>query len=210
MVITDGDTVMNVETFWRGNIPAGWTAPTGALSNRTAGKIRVDMGDPNIAAIQSQQSVVVGGTGILVVNNEPASIPNGWPAAATTLLVGYAGNDPLFKPSGVQKFNWDMVNDTLTEDWVNSEVSSVNAVPIVSTASDIVYTVGARNGNWTVEAVDWTTGDSVFTYTTISARYNTLFSGMNLDQDGRIIHTTAFGIARYERLPGVTSPPPGC
>jgi hypothetical protein len=31
-----------------------------------------------------------------------------------------------------------------------------------------------------------------------SARYNTGFSGMNLDQDGRIVHTTPFGIVRYD------------
>jgi hypothetical protein len=212
VVITDGDTVMNVEVFWRDDIPAGWVPPADALSNRTAGKIRVDMGNPGITAIQSQQSAVVGGTGILVVNNEPASIPEGWPASATTLLVGYSGNDPLFKPRGVQKFEWDMVDDTLTEAWVNTNVSSINAVPIVSTASDIVYTVGARGpgGLWTVEALDWVTGDQKFFYITGSVRYNTLFSGMNLDQDGRLIHTTAFGITRYERFPGVTNPPPGC
>ena len=209
VVITDGDTVMNVEAFWRDGIPAGWVEPVDALSNRTAGKIRVDMGDPGITAIQSQQSVVVGGTGMAVVNNEPASIPAGFPPAAKTLLVGFAGNDPLFKPVGIQKFEWDMVNDTLTEAWVKTNVSSINAVPIVSLTSDILYTVGARGGLWTVEAVDWNTGDREFIYFNGSARYNTLFSGMNLDQEGRIIHTTAFGVARYERLPGI-HPGPGC
>ncbi|GAB5453614.1 MAG: hypothetical protein Hals2KO_39420 [Halioglobus sp.] len=209
VVITDGDTVMNVEAFWRDSVPAGWVPPVDALSDRTAGKIRVDMGDPGITAIQTQQSVVVGGNGIAVVNNEPASIPDGFPAAAKTILVGFAGNDELFKPRGIQKFEWNMVDNTLTEAWVAESVSSINAVPIVSLASDIFYTVGARGGSWSVEANDWITGESKFTYFTGSARYNTLYSGMNLDQEGRIIHTTAFGVSRYERLPGIHTGP-GC
>jgi len=36
----------------------------------------------------------------------------------------------------------------------------------------------------------------VFTWATGSNRYNTLFSGLNTDQDGRVIHTTTFGILR--------------
>ena len=46
------------------------------------------------------------------------------------------------------------------------------------------------------------TGRSAFHFVTGSSRYNTLFSGLNLDQDGRVVHTTMFGIIRYERPPG--------
>lgn len=81
---------------------------------------------------------------------------------------------------------------------MNTEVSSVNAVPIISTGSDVVYTGGARDGQWTVEGLDWQTGESRFHWITGSSRYNALFSGMNLDQEGRIVHTTPFGIVRYE------------
>lgn len=65
----------------------------------------------------------------------------------------------------------------------------------------MVYTVGARDGQWTLEAIDWMTGASVFHYVTGSARYNTQFSGVLMDQQGRIMHTTMYGIVRYERLP---------
>ncbi|HZJ26716.1 MAG TPA: hypothetical protein VFF40_06860 [Acidimicrobiia bacterium] len=87
----------------------------------------------------------------------------------------------------------------LVEDWVNREVSSANSVPVVSTGSNLLYTVGARNRRWTVEAIDWDTGESAFHFVTGSSRYNSLFSGMNIDRKGRVIHTTAFGIVRYER-----------
>ena len=71
----------------------------------------------------------------------------------------------------------------------------------MSNESNRVYTVGARGGKWTLEALDWTTGQSAFHYMTGSTRYNTQFSGVLLDEDGRIFHTTIHGIVRYERMP---------
>ena len=96
-----------------------------------------------------------------------------------------------------QKFEWDEASQTFGEAWANTEVSSANAVPIVSGDLGLVYVVGARDGSWTLEGVDWETGESRFHWTTGSNRYNTLFSGLNIDQDGRIVHTTMFGILRY-------------
>ena len=84
----------------------------------------------------------------------------------------------------MQKFEWDPDTQALKEAWVNDQVSSVNSVPIVSTGASMVYTVGARDGQWTLEAIDWMTGASVFHYVTGSARYNTQFSGVLMDQQG--------------------------
>ena len=153
-------------------------------------------------AIQTEQSVVVGGNGALVVNNDPASIPPGFPAVGVRVLAGYAATDPAFTPHGLQKFEWDGRRRELREAWANRRLTSANAVPVVSLGSDVVYTVGVRDGQWAVEGVDWGTGRSRFHWVTGSARYNTGFSGMNLDQDGRIVHTTPFGIVRYDPGPG--------
>ncbi len=198
VVLTDGDEVMNVVLMWRDEVPEDWTAPDGAPDQRIAGQQPANVGDPDIEAIQTEQSVVVGGWGAMVVNNDPASVPEGYPEIGHRLLSGYAGADPAFAPHGIQKFAWDPDSREFAEQWVNTEVSSANSVPVVSLGSDIVYTVGAREGEWGLEALDWTTGESAFHWTTGSNRYNTLFSGMNLDQDGRVIHTTPFGVVRYE------------
>ena len=198
VVITDGQPVMNVVAFWRDGIPKGWKQLPGAPSRRIAGEQAANMGDPHLAAIQTEQSVVVGGYGALVVNNEPASVPADFPAAGTRVLVGYAGADPAFTPHGIQKFAWNPKARTLRVAWTNRRVASANAVPVVSVGSGIVYTVGVRGGKWALEGVDWRTGRSAFHWTTGSSRYNTLFSGMNVDQQGRIVHTTAFGIVRYD------------
>ena len=199
VVLTDGDTVMNMVLFWRDEIPHSWKQLEGAPSRRIAGMLRADIGRSNAAAVQTEQSVVVGGYGAFIVNNAPdskpiARIPDG-------AYVGLSGHHPDFTPHGVQKFEWDPGAQALREAWVNTEVSSVNSVPIVSTAADTVYTVGARDGLWTLEAIDWSTGESAFHYVTGSSRYNTQFSGVMMDQEGRLMHTTIYGIVRYERLP---------
>jgi hypothetical protein len=190
---------MDVVYYWRDEIPDDWEELPGTGDRRVAGVLPADMGDPDREAIQTEQSVVVGGYGALVVDNEPASVPASIPPAAVRVLAGYAGADPAFTPHGIQKFEWDPDERRLEEAWVTTEVSSANAVPLLSTASGTVYTVGGRDGRWALEGVDWESGESTFHQVTGSNRYNTLFSGMNLDEEGRVVHTTMFGIVRYER-----------
>jgi hypothetical protein len=199
VVITDGDEVMNMVLFWRNDIPTDWQQLPNAPSRRIAGMLRADIGQNDAEAVQTEQSVVVGGYGAFVVNNAPASKPiSGAPNGA---YVGLAGHHPDFTPHGAQKFQWNPATQALEEAWVNTEVSSVNSVPIVSNGANKVYTVGARDGEWTLEALDWSTGESAFHFVTGSTRYNTQFSGVLMDQEGRILHTTVHGILRYERLP---------
>jgi hypothetical protein len=84
VVITDGQTLMNVVLFWRDAIPDDWTALPGAPDRRIAGMQPADMGDPELEAIQSEQSVVVAGYGALVVNNVPRNAPWYLPSQAGT------------------------------------------------------------------------------------------------------------------------------
>jgi hypothetical protein len=198
VVITDGDTLMQVTAFWRDEIPAGWTAPKGALSNRTAGVMPVKMGDPNRQALQSEQAVVVAGYGALVVNNEPASIPRGLPRVAQTLLISLLADDPAYTPFGMEKFAWDTAKHILTEAWTNTQVSSPNCVPYASIGSNMAYTVGAKNGEWVLEAVRLDTGALSAEYQLGGARFNTNFSGITVDSAGRILYGGLFGAVRLD------------
>ncbi len=199
VVITDGDTVMNMVLFWRDEIPEGWEQLPNAPSRRIAGMKPANIGRDNVEAVQTEQSVVVGGYGAFVVNNAPASKPiEGIPDGG---YIGLAGHHPDYTPHGVQKFQWDPAAQELKESWINTEASSVNCVPIVSNGSNMVYTLGARDGKWLMQAIDWTTGESAFQYTLGSSRFNTQYSGILMDQEGRLIHSTIHGFLRYERLP---------
>ena len=103
-------------------------------------------------------------------------------------------------PHGTQKFEWDPQARQLKEAWVN-QISSINNVPLVSNGANLVYTMGARDGEWTLEAIEWDTGKPAFHFTVGSSRYNTVYSGLLMDGEGRLIHSTFHGILRYERLP---------
>jgi hypothetical protein len=62
----------------------------------------------------------------------------------------------------------------------------------------MVYTIGARDGLWTLEGVDFSTGESAFHFVVGGARHNSLFSGVHLDQKGRIIYGNPFGKLRLD------------
>ncbi|CAH0991711.1 hypothetical protein SIN8267_01825 [Sinobacterium norvegicum] len=200
VIITDGNDLMNVMAFWRDDIPADWT-PLAGKDPRIAGSLPASMGSLNLTAIQSEQSVVVSGYGALVVNNQPNNAPWYLPKQAQTLLVAFLGSSPQYQPYGVQKFAWNPDKKALENDWVNTEVSSPNSVPIVSQGSNLVYLVGARDNQWTLEAMNWDSGESAFHYVIGDQRYNSLFAGTLLDENGRVHFGTSWGRVRLNTDP---------
>jgi hypothetical protein len=196
VVITDGEPLMNVVIFWRDAIPEDWEALADAPDRRIAGALPANMGDPELTEIQSEQSVVVAGYGALVVNNVPRNVPWYLPTRARTLLVSYLGSEPEYQPFGVQKFEWDPQTRRLEHAWVNTEVSSPSCVPVVSYPSDRVYLIGARDDQWTLEALEWSDGSSAFHTTIGGQRYNPLFSGTEIDEAGRIHYGPPWGRVR--------------
>lgn len=201
VVITDGEAVMNLVLFWRDAIPEDWQTLQGAPSRRIAGMLPVSLGEAGQEIIQSEQSVVVSGYGALVVNNTPRDIPWWVPRQAERLFTGYLGNLVDHQPYGVQKFAWDPVARTLREAWINRAVSSPSSVPALAEANHRVYLVGAREGLWTLEALDWNTGASDFHWVIGGQRFNPLFSGTLLDQRGRIHYGTLWGRVRISPKP---------
>lgn len=200
VVITDGDPRMNVTLFWRDDIPEDWAQLPDAPSRRIAGQAPVTMGDLNVQEIQSEQTNIVAGYGVFVVNNTPRNTPFFLPkeGVARGLTIGPLGSNPKFQPYGIQKFEWNPVARRLEQAWVNEDISSPNGVPWVSTGSGQVYFIGARNDEWTLEAVDWLTGEPTFHYIIGGQKYNSEFSGPSIDEKGRIFYGTIFGRARIE------------
>jgi hypothetical protein len=196
VVIGDGDPVVNITLLWRDAIPEDWERLPGAPSRRIAGLGPAHMGDPGRLAIQTEQSITVSGYGAMTVNNEPSSLPDWLPQRGSRLLCFFLGHHDRYTPFGLHKYEWDPVARELREAWVNTEVSSPNSVPYVSQGADLVYTCGTRNGQWTIEALDWTTGGSVGSWTLGNSRFNTLGAGVHLDDDGRLLFGSIFGKTR--------------
>ena len=199
VVIGDGDDVVNITLLWRDEIPDDWEQLPDAPSRRIAGLGPAHMGDPSRAAIQTEQSITVSEYGAMTVNNEPTTIPDGFPEQGQRLLVFFLGHDPAYTPHGMHKYEWDPEARVLREAWVNTEVSSPNSVPFVGQGANLVYTCGARDRHWTIEAVDWTTGESAFHFVLGGSQFNTLGGGVTLDEDGRLLFGTIFGKTRILR-----------
>jgi hypothetical protein len=203
VVITDGDVLMNVTAYWRDDIPANWKQLKGAPSRRVAGMQPANFGDPSRKAAQSEQSVVCSGYGMLVVNNEPQNVPEEILAAPRTkvLFIGYLSYLKEFQPRGAQKFEWNPLSRTLQPAWANTEVSSPNCVPFVSTTSNMVYLSGAREDRWTLEGLDWTTGKSAFHYILGGARFDSFYSQPAIDSEGRVMTSALYGALRLQPRP---------
>ncbi len=200
VVITDGDDRMNITLFWRNEIPDNWQQLDEAPSRRIAGQAPVTMGELDVQKIQSEQTVVIAGYGALVVNNTPRNAPFFLPeeGRARGILIGPLGNNPEFQPYGVQKFEWDPIDQQLKSAWANEEVSSPNGVPWTSIGSGQVYFIGARDHKWTFEALDWYTGEETFHYVIGGQKYNSQYSGVTLDEKGRPFFGTMYGRTRIE------------
>ena len=200
VVITDGDIRMNVTLFWRDDIPEDWEQLGGAPSRRIAGQAPADMGDLKVQEIQSEQTVIIAGYGALVVNNTPRNTPFFMPTEGVGrgATIGPLGSNPKFQPYGVQKFEWNPELRRLEKAWVNETISSPNGVPWVSTGSGQVYFIGARNNEWTLEAVNWLTGEPTFHYILGGQKYNNMFSGPTIDEKGRVFVGSYFGRMRIE------------
>ncbi|MEM9464153.1 MAG: hypothetical protein AAGA90_02215 [Actinomycetota bacterium] len=205
VVFGDGDEVVNITYAWRDDIPDDWKRLPDAPDRRIAGLGPANMGDPDLPAIQTEQSITVSGYGAMTVNNEPASIPDGIPLRGRRLLCFMLGHKPEYTPHGLHKYEWNPDERRLEEAWVNTEVSSPNSVPFVAQASDLVYTCGARDGRWTIEAVDWSTGEAAFHYVLGGSKFNSLGAGVTVDDDGRILYGTMYGKVRILRDPGPAS-----
>ena len=199
VVFGDGDEVVNITYAWRDEIPDDWEQLPDAPSRRIAGLGPANMGDPDLPAIQTEQSITVSGYGAMTVNNEPAMLPEGIPVRGKRLLCFMLCHKPEYTPHGLHKYEWNPVERRLEEAWVNNDVSSPNSVPFVAQASDLVYTCGSRDGMWTIEAVNWTTGESVFHYVLGGSKFNTLGAGVTVDDDGRILYGTMYGKVRILR-----------
>jgi len=200
VVITDGDALMNMTVFWRDDVPKDWKQLAGAPSRRIAGYQPGNFGDPNLKAAQSEQSVVAAGYGMFVVNNEPRNLP---PEIANDrlgkkIVLGYLNHLKEVQPFGGQKFEWDPKTKTLASAWVNKEVSSPNCVPFVSVGSNMLYLSGARDNQYTLEGIDWTTGKSAFHYRLGGQRFNSFYSQPVVDADARVMYGSTYGVVRLQ------------
>ena len=75
---------------------------------------------------------------------------------------------------------------------------------MVAEKNDRVYLIGARDNEWTLESIDWQTGEPDFHWIIGGQRFNPLFSVTLFDEAGRIHYGTPWGRVRLEPKPDPT------
>ncbi len=160
VVVTDGRKVMHLVAMWRNEIPKDWKAIRPGADRRIACDVPVNFGNPSIAKAQSEQSVAVRGYSAVVVNNSLKDtsafdpLPGSLHYQASTLASG----EPANQAHGVERIDWNPRTRKCKVTWVNKDVSIPNAIPTISSASNMFYAIGARKGTWGLEGLDMKTG----------------------------------------------------
>lgn len=189
VVITDGQDLMHVVLFWRDKIPTSWQKIDGTKSRRIAAQYPVKFGNVNATHSLSEQSVCIRGNGILVVNNLLKF--NTGNRLLDLLLSGIPQNAPY----GAEKFEWNTSEKKLHSVWVNNNVSFPNGIPCMSAATNTIYNIGQKNGQWTFDGLDWKTGNLNFQYILGNQlNYNSAYAPTEIGLNGAIYSGTLLGM----------------
>jgi len=192
VAIADGQNLMHINLFWRGAIPDDWAGLDGH-DRRFAADAAITFGDPTATRSVTEQSLTVRGFDAMAVSNAygPPFDRAGGPGQLAVLFSGTPG----VAPRGAEKFRWDPATNTLTTAWVNRTVSCPNGIPSMSTATGVAYCWGSRDGAWTLEALDWQTGASVFRrFLGPGSEDNSAYAGTEVGGFGSVVSGTLGGV----------------
>ncbi|WP_323792301.1 hypothetical protein [Nocardioides sp.] len=200
VVVTDGQDLMHLVLMWRDKIPAGWKRLHPGADRRIACEIPVTFGDTSAEQSLSEQSVLVRGNSAVVVNNLMKADPvlGQLPpqlAPYSQLLSGLPGNEPR----GIERFDWDPRTKTCNVAWSNPDVAIPNGIPTMSSATGLIYGIGSRDGVWTLEGLDWDSGDVELTVETTAFPMNNSFYAATTIGPGGTVWTGNFGgVTRFQ------------
>jgi hypothetical protein len=157
VLITDGSNRMKLVAFWRDEIPADARVVEGALSPRIADQKPVHAGiSEERPWLQSEQTIIVLGTGAFLVNN---LIEEGHPDRIIDVLTVGPVHAP---PHGVEKIVWNQEEQRFYSAWTRGDVVSISMVPLASSGAGAVFVNGySAEDGWEVTGLDWDTGKTV-------------------------------------------------
>jgi len=197
VVFTDGQELTHLVLMWRDEIPDGWQPIAPGKDIRIAAEIPVKFGLDDSTRSISEQSVLVSGYGAMVVNNDYTWDTGDWPIFGDKWTVALSGLE-LNQPFGMEKFQWNTETNSIESSWAN-QVSCPNGIPTMSRVTNLAYCIGARDNTWTLEGVDWDTGESVFHKKTgFGPAYNSLYAATQIGDSGDIVTGTLAGMVRVQ------------
>jgi hypothetical protein len=190
VLITDGTNRMKLVAFWRDEIPAEARVVEGALSPRIADQKPVRAGiSEERPWLQSEQTIIVVGTGAFVVNN---LIEEGHPDRIIDVLTVGPVHTP---PHGVEKIVWNQQEQRFYSGWARGDVVSISMVPLASSGAGAVFVNGySAEDGWEVTGLDWETGKTVSrTIFGHDNRGNGTYAILQFLEDGDMLFNSVIG-----------------
>jgi hypothetical protein len=210
VVIADGAKVMKAVLFWRDEIPEDWQPIAEGKDRRIAAEVPITFGNPAAEKSYTDQSPLVRGYEVVFVSNTLGLEALSQLPASLQPYVMLLSNIPGIAPRGMEKFRWNPRTRKLERAWANPDISIPNCIPCMSSATGLIYATGQRCGFWTLEAVDWETGESRFFFripiTLFGLSFgwdflpfaNSFYAATEIGPDGCIYTGTFGGISRFK------------
>lgn len=193
VLIGDGNEKGNLQAFWRDRIPADWHGLPGQ-DRRLAASVPVTYGRTDMQRTVLENSPSVAGYSVLVANTDSPSSLSKTDYLRYIAATGLVGKTPGFIPQGMEKFEWDTDSRTLRSVWTNAQINNTTAIPLISEDSNLVYNIGVRGDVFTLEALDWQSGEPAYHYNIgASQRFNPFWGAVTLMPDGTVAYSGTFG-----------------
>ncbi|HSE07337.1 MAG TPA: hypothetical protein VLB29_01615 [Nocardioidaceae bacterium] len=188
VVVTDGRRLMRLVLMWRDKIPADWKPIAKGKDRRIACEVPVRFGDPEREESVSEQSVLVRGNSVVLVDNTHALDPAY--AAAPEQVRPFsviADQAEPNAPHGIERIDWRPRSRTCRVRWANPEVSMPNGIPTMSVRSGLIYDVGLHDGVWGLSGVDFRTGkERLFVPSSAEPFENSFFAASQIGPRGAV------------------------
>lgn len=149
--------------------------------------------------LTSEQSVVVYHSSAFIVNNfveYDEKCPEEEMSKLPERLSLWCAINLAKKPVGVGKFTY-MSKGNVNVDWVSSDISCPNGIPVYSECDNNVYCYGWKNEKWGVLGINWLSGtETGFIPVSEHYRYNSMYSALEIGEQGEFISGVTEGITK--------------
>lgn len=182
-----------IVAFWRDNIPDSFKQKAGTLSRRIADQRAIDLGTITVEA-----SPLVYGYGVLMMNT---SYPQPTPITMDVVSNAFMAGVTRKAPTGVQKFNWNVVENHFEKSWLLPDVDNSDWMPpTISASTGLAYIANKQNGRYEYLGVDWRSGDiqARWVFPDDSVLWNSWGGITTLLEDGDFLLGGFFALKRFD------------
>ncbi|MCY4426752.1 MAG: hypothetical protein OXC05_06945 [Halieaceae bacterium] len=152
-----GDGVL---VLWRDEIPLDWEGLEG-YPRRVAGVAILDLGDGTPADMHMEASPVASGYGFFWQNDTPKVPLPDQQSLSQKIFAKYSSVAvPKYQVTGGVKYEWDPKTRKLGKAWVTETRFAPNIC--APNVNGLLYCVGVRDHDYTIEVLDWETGGYVY------------------------------------------------